>query len=162
MSETVEDHGRNQKRNRNMDRTQMLEDAFIRMTNCIERLEERMDRRGPGNHEGADGVIFERFQKCRPPKFSGENGSEEAEKWITALENIFCAMNYAEKKKVTLAGYQLEGRAMDWWDFLRQKWELMGRNRLGITFSWNSGVSSYPEWSRSRRKASSRILSKGH
>ena len=131
MSVEEQESNHDEERNPEVDRVQLLEDALLRMTNCMELLVgERVERRGPGNNENADAVTFERFQKCRPPKFRSEDGAEGAEKWMAAMENIFRAMNYTEEKKVTLASYQLEGRAMHWWDFLRRKWEQNGTPRI--------------------------------
>ena len=163
-SETVEDQGSNHENERNpeVDRTQLLENALLRMTNCVELLvRERMERRGPGNNENEDGVIFERFQKCRPPKFDGEDGADETEKWMAAMENVFRAMNYTEEKKVTLASYQLEGRAMEWWDFLRQKWERDGTPRTWANFFLEFEDKFIPKVERERREDEFRNLKQG-
>ena len=161
-SETVENQGSNHERNPNGDRAQLLEDALLRMTNCVELLVgERMGMRGLGNNENIDGVIFERFQKCRPSKFNGEDGADGAEKWMAGMENIFRAMNYTEEKKVTLASYQLEGRAMDWWDFLRQKWERNGTPRTWANFWVEFEDKFLPKVERERREDEFRNLKQG-
>ena len=126
--------GDNNNDNNNNNHNGALEMAMIRMASYFERKEERMNHRVLATGDVTDDIAFERFQKCRPPKFSGEYGVEAAERWMTAIEDIFRALQYQEDRKVTLGSYQLEGPAKDWWNFTEQKWEIQGRPRIWSNF----------------------------
>ena len=89
----------------------LLESTLARMANYFERQEGMLDRGERIVTDIPDDVALERFQKFRPPRFSGEMGEEVAEKWIDAMEDIYEALQCSERRKVAFARFQLEGPA---------------------------------------------------
>ena len=65
-----------------------LESTLAKMANYFERQEGRFDRGDRMMTEVPDDVALERFQKFKPPRFSGELGEDVAKKWIEAIEDI--------------------------------------------------------------------------
>lgn len=59
--------------------------------------------------------LVEQFLKLKPTKFDGTGGPEVASLWIEKLEKAFALLGCSEEEKVTLAVYQLQGTANDWW-----------------------------------------------
>ncbi|XP_030445963.1 uncharacterized protein LOC115668694 [Syzygium oleosum] len=87
-----------------------------------------------------DGVIraLEEFMKLKPPKFDGRGDLEAASLWIEELEKAFEVLGCNDEEKVTLAAYQLQGNANDWWE------ATMGRVfPAGIAQNWAMFVETF-------------------
>ncbi|XP_056166358.1 uncharacterized protein LOC130137877 [Syzygium oleosum] len=59
--------------------------------------------------------LVEQFIKLKPPKFSGKGDPEAAPRWVEELEKAFEVMECNDHERVTLAVYQLQDNANDWW-----------------------------------------------
>ncbi|XP_056163637.1 uncharacterized protein LOC130136990 [Syzygium oleosum] len=59
--------------------------------------------------------LVEQFLKMKPPKFNGKGDPEAAPDWIEELEKAFEVLGCTDAEKVTLAAYQLQSSANDWW-----------------------------------------------
>ena len=62
---------------------------------------------------------MEQFLKLQPSKFDGSGGPEVAALWIEQLEKAFTVLGCTDEEKVSLATYQLQGTADDWWKATR-------------------------------------------
>ncbi|XP_056158561.1 uncharacterized protein LOC130134843 [Syzygium oleosum] len=62
--------------------------------------------------------LVEQFLKLKPTKFEGKGDPEAATHWVEELEKAFELLGCTEEK-VTLAMYQLQGNASDWWKATR-------------------------------------------
>ncbi|XP_056161853.1 uncharacterized protein LOC115688374 [Syzygium oleosum] len=60
--------------------------------------------------------LVEQFMKLKPPKFHGRDDPETAPRWVEELEKIFKVLGCTDEEKVTLAVYQLQDGANDWWN----------------------------------------------
>ncbi|XP_030440063.1 uncharacterized protein LOC115662033 [Syzygium oleosum] len=58
--------------------------------------------------------LIEQFLKLKPPKFNGRGDPEAAPRWVEELEKAFDVLGCTEAEKVTLAVYQLQDSAIDW------------------------------------------------
>ncbi|XP_030442978.2 uncharacterized protein LOC115665240 [Syzygium oleosum] len=63
--------------------------------------------------------LVEQFLKLKPSKFDGKGDLEAAILWVKELEKAFALLGCTEEEKVTLAVYQLQGVANDWWEATR-------------------------------------------
>ncbi|XP_056168702.1 uncharacterized protein LOC130138507 [Syzygium oleosum] len=59
--------------------------------------------------------LVEQFIKLKPPKFSGKGDLEAAPRWVEELEKDFEVLECTDNEKVTLAVYQLQDNANNWW-----------------------------------------------
>ncbi|KAI6698157.1 hypothetical protein NL676_018276 [Syzygium grande] len=64
---------------------------------------------------------IEQFLRLKPPKFNGKGDSEAAPRWVEELEKAFEVLGCTEEEKVTLAVYQLQENANDWWRATRNQ-----------------------------------------
>ncbi len=55
------------------------------------------------------------IKKIQPPKFSGIDSGEEAETWLTEMEQYFEIRNFSETSKAVWGIYQFTGEATTWW-----------------------------------------------
>ncbi|XP_056172376.1 uncharacterized protein LOC130139445 [Syzygium oleosum] len=62
------------------------------------------------------GNKVEEFIKLKPPKFHGRGDPETASRWVEELEKTFKVLGCTDEEKVTLAIYQLQDSANDWWN----------------------------------------------
>ncbi|XP_030446295.2 uncharacterized protein LOC115669129 [Syzygium oleosum] len=84
--------------------------------------------------------IVEQFLKLQPPKFEGVGDPEAASKWVEELEKAFALLGCTEAEKVTLAVYQLQGNANDWWKATQ------GRVfPAGVDQNWTAFVQAFNE-----------------
>ncbi|XP_030443723.1 uncharacterized protein LOC115666072 [Syzygium oleosum] len=60
--------------------------------------------------------LVEQFIKLKPPKFHGRGDPETAPRWVEELEKTFKVLECTDEEKVTLAVYQLQDGANDWWN----------------------------------------------
>ena len=74
---------------------------------------------GHGNGGRQTHHIVEQFLKLQPSRFDGSGGPEVAALWIEQLEKAFTVLGCADEEKVSLATYQLQGTADDWWKATR-------------------------------------------
>ncbi|XP_030517161.2 uncharacterized protein LOC115730698 [Rhodamnia argentea] len=70
---------------------------------------------GNGNMNRPMSQPVEHFLKLKPARFDDAGDPEMAPRWIEKLEKAFEVLGCTEAKKVTLAVYQPEGTADDWW-----------------------------------------------
>ena len=68
-----------------------------------------------GNQQPAQRSIVSEFKRLNPPTFDGATDPAIVEKWIQEMEKAFELMGSNDGQKVTLAVYQLQGSAYDWW-----------------------------------------------
>ncbi|XP_030475790.1 uncharacterized protein LOC115692947 [Syzygium oleosum] len=59
--------------------------------------------------------LVEQFLKLKPPKFTGKGDPEATPRWVEELEKAFEVLRCIESEKITLAVYQLQENANDWW-----------------------------------------------
>ncbi|XP_056160991.1 uncharacterized protein LOC130135553 [Syzygium oleosum] len=59
--------------------------------------------------------FVEQFLKLKPFKFDGKRDPEATTIWVQELEKASVLLECTEEEKVTLAVYQLQGVANDWW-----------------------------------------------
>ncbi|XP_075486327.1 uncharacterized protein LOC142525930 [Primulina tabacum] len=59
--------------------------------------------------------LVARFHSMHPPRFSGSEGAEKAELWISEIEELFDLIEYPPKCRLRLAVHQLKDRAKMWW-----------------------------------------------
>ncbi|MQL83820.1 hypothetical protein Taro_016309 [Colocasia esculenta] len=70
----------------------------------------QVQAQAPAHEVGFGGVsMMERFRRMTPPFFKGESDPILAESWLRETEKIFRAIRCAEKERVTLATYMLQG-----------------------------------------------------
>lgn len=55
------------------------------------------------------------IKKIKPTKFSGTDSGEEAEAWLTEMEQYFEIRNFSETSKAVWGIYQFTGEAATWW-----------------------------------------------
>ncbi|XP_056173135.1 uncharacterized protein LOC130139663 [Syzygium oleosum] len=65
--------------------------------------------------------LVEQFLKLKPPRFNGRGNTEAAPRWVEELEKAFEVLGCTEEEKVTLAVYQLQDNASDWWRATRSQ-----------------------------------------
>ena len=59
--------------------------------------------------------IVSQFKRLNPPTFDWATDPAVVEMWIQEMEKAFGLLGSNEEQKVTLAVYQLQGSAYDWW-----------------------------------------------
>ncbi|XP_056167650.1 uncharacterized protein LOC130138232 [Syzygium oleosum] len=59
--------------------------------------------------------LVEQFIKLKPPQFHGSGDPETAPRWVESLEKTFKVLGCTDEEMVTLAVYQLQDGANDWW-----------------------------------------------
>ncbi|XP_030460043.2 uncharacterized protein LOC115680382 [Syzygium oleosum] len=91
-----------------------------------------------GNRNRQMHQLVKQFLKLKPIKFEGKGDPEAATRWVEELEKAFELLGCTEEEKVTLAVYQLQGNASDWWKATRGSIfsEGMGPN-------WNTFVEAF-------------------
>ncbi|XP_074347317.1 uncharacterized protein LOC141686162 [Apium graveolens] len=65
--------------------------------------------------------IVSQFKRLNPPTFDGATDPALVEMWIQEMEKAFGLLGSNEQQKVTLAVYQLQGNAYDWWLMEKRK-----------------------------------------
>lgn len=65
--------------------------------------------------------IVSQFKRLNPPTFDGATDPAIVEMWIQEMEKAFGLLSSNEEQKVTLAVYQLQGSAYDWWLMEKRK-----------------------------------------
>ncbi|XP_058103488.1 uncharacterized protein LOC131247060 [Magnolia sinica] len=67
--------------------------------------------------EEVSGVdMFERFQRLRPPSFSGALDPVLAKHWLNRMAKMMRSLGCSDAQKVILATYAFEGEADIWWE----------------------------------------------
>ncbi|XP_073015133.1 uncharacterized protein [Primulina eburnea] len=83
-------------------RVRVVDDTFVEQ--AADHLEQlRMDE------------LVARFHSMHPPRFSGSEGAEKAELWISEIEELFDLIEYPPECRLRLAVHQLKDRAKMWW-----------------------------------------------
>ncbi|XP_075479383.1 uncharacterized protein LOC142520264 [Primulina tabacum] len=59
--------------------------------------------------------LVARFHSMHPPRFSGSEGAEKAELWISEIEELFDLIEYPSERQLRLAVHQLKDHAKMWW-----------------------------------------------
>ncbi|XP_073298481.1 uncharacterized protein [Primulina huaijiensis] len=59
--------------------------------------------------------LVARLHSMHPPRFSGSEGAEKAELWISEIEELFDLIEYPPGCRLRLAVHQLKDRAKMWW-----------------------------------------------
>ncbi|XP_030443977.2 uncharacterized protein LOC115666381 [Syzygium oleosum] len=104
--------------------------------------------------------LVEQFMKLKPPKFTGKGDPEAAPKWVEELEKAFEVLGCTEQEKVTLAVYQLQDNASDWWkatkgrvfpEGVAQTWAVFIENFYGKYFSDSARERKIAEFVRLRQ-----------
>ncbi|XP_073025108.1 uncharacterized protein [Primulina eburnea] len=89
-------------RGRGRPRVRVVDDTFVEQ--AADHLEQlRMDELVPG------------FHSMHPPQFSGLEGAEKAELWISEIEKLFDLIEYPSECQLRLDVHQLKDRAKMWW-----------------------------------------------
>ncbi|XP_073301035.1 uncharacterized protein [Primulina huaijiensis] len=89
-------------RGRGRPRVRVVDDTFVEQ--AADQLEQlRMDE------------LVARFHSMHPPRFSGSEGAEKAELWISEIEELFDLIEYPLECRLRLAVHQLKDRAKMWW-----------------------------------------------
>ena len=65
--------------------------------------------------------IVSQFKRLNPPTFDGATDPTVAEMWIKEMETTFRFLGSNDEQKVTLAVYQIQGSAYDWWFMEKRK-----------------------------------------
>ncbi|PWA55100.1 zinc finger, CCHC-type, Retrotransposon gag domain protein [Artemisia annua] len=88
------------------------------------RLFEEFRREASSSSGGGTPVTIsgwlEKFGKEKPRSFSSTNTPVDAENWIAHIEKIFEVLDCGDEFKARLAGYKLEGDALNWWKAYKQ------------------------------------------
>ncbi|XP_030443448.1 uncharacterized protein LOC115665748 [Syzygium oleosum] len=96
----------------------------------------------PGNGNGNENrqihKLVEQFLKLKPSKFDGKSDPEAATRWIKELEKVFALLGCTEEEKVTLAVYQFQDNANDWWKATRER-----IFPVGMVLNWTGFVDTF-------------------
>ncbi|XP_056166339.1 uncharacterized protein LOC130137868 [Syzygium oleosum] len=104
--------------------------------------------------------LVEQFLKLKPPKFNGKGDPEAAPRWVEGLEKAFEVLGCTEAEKVTLAIYQLQDNADDWWKATKGRvfpegtaptWTVFSETFLGKFFSESARERKLAEFMRLRQ-----------
>ncbi|XP_074324251.1 uncharacterized protein LOC141661167 [Apium graveolens] len=68
--------------------------------------------------------IVSQFKRLNPPTFDGATDPAVVEMWIQEMEKAFGLLGSNEQQKMTLAVYQWQGSAYDWWLMEKRKNEI--------------------------------------
>ncbi|XP_058106912.1 uncharacterized protein LOC131250645 [Magnolia sinica] len=82
----------------------------------LEALQHNMGTSASKAEEVSGADMFERFQKLRPPSFSGAPDLNLAEHWLNRMAKMMRSLGCLDTQKVILATYALEGEADIWWE----------------------------------------------
>ncbi|XP_075512741.1 uncharacterized protein LOC142548318 [Primulina tabacum] len=106
-------------RGRGRPRVHVVDDTFV------EKAADHLD------HLRMDELVA-RFHSMHPPRFSGSEGAEKAELWISEIEELFDLIEYPSERRLRLAVHQLKDRAKMLWSTT-----LMTLDALRIVPSWD-------------------------
>ncbi|XP_056166353.1 uncharacterized protein LOC115665667 [Syzygium oleosum] len=104
--------------------------------------------------------LVEQFLKLKPPKFTGRGDPEIAPRWVEELEKAFDLLGCTEAEKISLATYQLQDNANDWWKAVRdrvfpegmeQTWAIFVEHFYGQYFSESAQEKKMAEFMRLRQ-----------
>ncbi|XP_074341444.1 uncharacterized protein LOC141678914 [Apium graveolens] len=80
--------------------------------------------------------IVSQFKRLNPPAFDGATDPAIVEMWIQEMEKAFGLLGSNEEQKVTLAVYQLQGSAYDWWLMEKRKNETTNLEENHEPYTW--------------------------
>ncbi|XP_056169591.1 uncharacterized protein LOC130138725 [Syzygium oleosum] len=104
--------------------------------------------------------LVEQFLKPKPPRFDGRDDTKAAPRWVEELEKTFEVLGCTDEEKVTLAVYQLQGNASDWWRAIRGQvfsagttltWTIFTKTFNGKYFSKSAREQKLVEFMRPRQ-----------
>ncbi|XP_056177017.1 uncharacterized protein LOC130140748 [Syzygium oleosum] len=104
--------------------------------------------------------LVEQFLKLKSPKFTGRGDPETAPRWVEELEKAFNLLGCTEIEKITLATYQLQDNANDWWKAIKdrvfpegadQTWTAFVESFYGQYFSESAQEKKMAEFMRLRQ-----------
>ena len=74
--------------------------------------------------DGSRQIFFSKMARLEFPKYSGDDLTE----WFNRVAQFFEFQSTTENQKVSLASFHLEGKANQWWQWLRRAYEEEGRS----------------------------------
>ncbi|XP_074350874.1 uncharacterized protein LOC141690121 [Apium graveolens] len=97
-----------------------------------------------GNQQGGPRSLISEFKKLSPPIFEGSTNPLEVDKWLQEMEKIFDLLGSTDEQKVSLASYQLQGSAYDWW--LMEKRRVEGNEEgAAQAYTWETFKESFQD-----------------
>ncbi|XP_030470119.1 uncharacterized protein LOC115688441 [Syzygium oleosum] len=105
--------------------------------------------------------LVEQFLKLKPPKFDEKGDPEAALRWVEELEKAFEVLGCTEAENVTLAVYQLQENASDWWKATRGRVFPKGTAQTWVVFTENFYGKYFSESTRKRKLAEFMRLRQG-
>ena len=88
------------------------------------------------NQQPRQQSIVSQFKGLNPPTFDGATDPAIVEMWIQEMEKAFGLLDNNEEQKVTLAVYQLQGSAYDWWLMEKRKNENATNEEEPEPYTW--------------------------
>ncbi|KAL8113885.1 hypothetical protein AgCh_020970 [Apium graveolens] len=88
-----------------------------------------------GNQQPRQPSIVSEFKRLNLPRFDGATDPALVEKWVQEMEKAFELLGSNDEQKVTLAVYQLQGSAFDWWLMEKRKNETNAEENQEL-YSW--------------------------
>ena len=68
-------------------------------------------------------TLSKEYTQLGGTKFSGSEGTIEAQQWLKGLEKIFSGLEITDTQKRQLAAWQLQDAAQDWWESVTSRIE---------------------------------------
>ncbi|XP_056162530.1 uncharacterized protein LOC130136280 [Syzygium oleosum] len=99
--------------------------------------------------------------ELKPSKFDGKGDPEAVPRWVEELEKTFEVLGCIEAEKVTLAVYQLQDNASDWWKATRGRVFPEGVAQIWAVFFENFYGKFFSESARERKLVEFMILHQG-
>ncbi|KAH9696704.1 hypothetical protein KPL71_023279 [Citrus sinensis] len=142
---------------------QGMNDKFHHLEAMISKLAETFSQfqRAPSRHDqtgtlrtsqgesaGERQPIPPRVAKLDFPKYSGDDPTE----WVNRVTQFFYYQETSEDQRVVLASYHLEGKANQWWQWLRRAYQ-----EYGQAVTWNTFVEEMHLHGRLKPKISEEI-----
>ena len=97
-----------------------------------------------GNQQNRPRSLIAEFKRLSPPVFEGSTNPSEVDKWLQEMEKIFELLGSNDEQKVSLASYQLQGSAYDWW--LMEKRRVDGNEEEAAQpYTWETFTESFKD-----------------
>lgn len=132
------------------ERMELMQKAILDLGNTFKNYIEFQTSHGSQSSEGTQPDVVEQgegneqlplikqFQNMNPPTFKGASEPILAEGWIKRLEKMFKILKCADRQKVELATFMLEGEADDWWTGVQD-----GFIRREVQVTWDLFVKAF-------------------
>ncbi|XP_017233498.1 uncharacterized protein LOC108207573 [Daucus carota subsp. sativus] len=96
------------------------------------------------NQQNRSRSLIAEFKRLSPPIFEGSTNHSEVDKWLQQMEKIFELLGSNDEQKVSLASYQLQGSAYDWW--LMKKRRVDGNEEEAAQpYTWETFTESFKD-----------------